>query len=363
MKQPSGKPVAHDRPALAMPGLALAASLLVSACASTSESASSMSPASPMSPAATVSSPATAEAVPEIRPGVLAGYLGREVPDSLKLLPAPPKEGSAAFRQDQAVSRASQKLRGTARDTQATSDADLSFPHVADAFSCALGVPVSQEHSPRLYQLLRRTLTDAGLATYAAKDHYKRTRPFVFYKEDTCAPKDEAALRNDGSYPSGHTSIGWMWALVLTQVAPDRADALLARGRSFGESRLVCNAHWQSDILAGRTILQCALAERYPGRSHDRVGHIRETAIEHDLPGGCRRGLAGSAVAAGEREDAFGGLQRGSSGARHSHRRRVVGDRPKKKAGRFRPAFVIRACRYPISPARRPPAAAKRCPR
>lgn len=24
------------------------------------------------------------------------------------------------------------------------------------------------------------------------------------------------------------------------------------RGRSFGESRLVCNVHWQSDILEGR---------------------------------------------------------------------------------------------------------------
>lgn len=217
--------------------------------------------ASPMLPAATTPAPAVIEAVPEIRPGVLAGYLGRDLPNSLALLPAPPKEGTAAFRNDQAVSRASQKLRATARGTQATSDADLAFPHVAGAFSCALGVPVTQEGSPRLYQLLRRTMTDAGLATYAAKDHYKRTRPFVFYKEDTCAPKDEAALRNDGSYPSGHTSIGWMWALVLTQVAPDRADALLARGRSFGESRLVCNAHWQSDILAGRTIASGTFAK------------------------------------------------------------------------------------------------------
>lgn len=214
----------------------------------------------PMLPAATTPAPAVAEAVPEIRPGVLAGYLGRDLPNSLKLLPAPPKEGSAAFKLDQSVSRASQKLRGTARDTLATSDADLAFPHVAGAFSCALGVPVSQDASPRLYQLLRRTLTDAGLATYAAKDHYRRTRPFVFYKEGTCAPKDEAALRDDGSYPSGHTSIGWMWALVLTQVAPDRTDALLARGRTFGESRLVCNAHWQSDVLAGRTIAAGAFA-------------------------------------------------------------------------------------------------------
>jgi len=241
------------------PGLiALSIAAALTSCATQPTGGSA---ASPMLPAATTPAPAVAEAVPEIRPGVLAGYLGRDLPNSLKLLPAPPKEGSTAFKQDQAVSRASQKLRGTARGVQATSDADLSFPHVAGAFSCALRVPVSQEGSPRLYQLLRRTLTDAGLATYAAKDHYKRTRPFVFYKEDTCAPKDEAALRNDGSYPSGHTSIGWMWALVLTQVAPDRADALLARGRSFGESRLVCNAHWQSDILAGRTIASGTFAK------------------------------------------------------------------------------------------------------
>ncbi|BDU18023.1 acid phosphatase [Lysobacter auxotrophicus] len=248
MNKSPGKACPHGTASLARP-LIIAATLALSACAT---QPATQPAASPMLPAATT--PAAAEAVPEIRPGVLAGYLGRDLPNSLALLPAPPKDGSAAFKQDQAVSRASQKLRGTARDTQATSDADLAFPHVAGAFACALGVPVSQEDSPRLYQLLRRSMTDAGLATYAAKDHYRRTRPFVFYKEGTCAPKDEAALRDDGSYPSGHTSIGWMWALVLTQVAPDHADALLVRGRSFGESRLVCNAHWQSDILAGRTI-------------------------------------------------------------------------------------------------------------
>ncbi|MDR0183792.1 phosphatase PAP2 family protein [Lysobacter sp. UC] len=254
MTSSTGRGFTHPR-ADANAVLACAATLALCACTTTS---AVVPAASPMLPGA--ASPSVTEAVPEIRPGVLAGYLGRDLPDSLKLLPAPPKEGSAAFRNDQAVSRASQKLRGTARDVLAASDAELGFPHVAGAFSCALGVPVSQDQSPRLYRLLRRTLTDAGLATYAAKDHYRRTRPFVFYKEGTCAPKDEAALRNDGSFPSGHTSIGWTWALVLTQVAPDRTDALLARGRAFGESRLVCNAHWQSDVLAGRTIASATFA-------------------------------------------------------------------------------------------------------
>jgi acid phosphatase (class A) len=192
--------------------------------------------------------------VPEIRPGLLAGYLGKELPDSLVLLPAPPAPTSAAFKQDEEVSRASQTLRGTPRYALATSDANLGFPHAAGVFACALDVPITEHGSPRLYLLLRRVLTDAGLATYGAKNNYNRVRPFVHFNEHTCEPKDEEFLRKDGSYPSGHTSIGWAWALVLTEIAPERRDALLARGRSYGESRLVCNAHWQSDVIEGRAV-------------------------------------------------------------------------------------------------------------
>ena len=59
-------------------------------------------------------------------------------------------------------------------------------------------------------------------------------------------------LRNNGSYPSGHTAAGWTWALVLAEVDPAHAGAIIERGRSFGESWLVCNVHWQSDVLEGR---------------------------------------------------------------------------------------------------------------
>jgi acid phosphatase (class A) len=198
--------------------------------------------------------------IPEIRPGLLAGYLGNNLPDSLSLLPEPPAAGSAAFAQDEAVSRAAQKLRDTPRGALATADADLGFPNAALAFACALGIPITQQYTPRLYLLLRRVLTDAALATNGAKDRYRRVRPFAHYSETTCTPADDARLRTSGSYPSGHTSIGWAWALVLTELAPDRTDALLARGRSFGESRLVCNAHWLSDVQEGRTIGAAAFA-------------------------------------------------------------------------------------------------------
>lgn len=192
-------------------------------------------------------------AVPEIRPGILAGYLPpKELPNSLALIPPPPAAGSAALAQDEEVNRKSLALRGTPRWRLATEDANLMFPQVAGTFSCALNAPITEQDTPHLYMLLRRTRTDASLSTYAAKDHYRRTRPFAVNNEPTCTPDEEKDLMTNGSYPSGHTAIGWTWALILTEIAPEQTDAILARGRVFGESRLICNVHWQSDVIEGR---------------------------------------------------------------------------------------------------------------
>jgi acid phosphatase (class A) len=67
-------------------------------------------------------------------------------------------------------------------------------------------------------------------------------------------------LVGDGSYPSGHSAVGWGWGLVLSQVFPERAELILARGREFVYSREVCNVHWQSDTLAGMTVGAAAFA-------------------------------------------------------------------------------------------------------
>lgn len=89
---------------------------------------------------------------------------------------------------------------------------------------------------------------DAGYSTSRAKNEYKRLRPFLVNKEPTCTPSDEAELAKQGSYPSGHSAAGCAWALVLAEVAPENADAILARGRAFGQSRFVRNVHWQADV-------------------------------------------------------------------------------------------------------------------
>jgi acid phosphatase (class A) len=191
--------------------------------------------------------------IPELRAGALAGYLPpTTLPNSLVLLPEPPAKGSAAFTLDQAVSRQNLALRGTARWDLAKKDADLTFPQATDIFSCSVGAPITEVDTPHLYMLMRRAVADAAMSTYGAKDRYKRPRPFLAKKEPTCTPDQEASLRDSGSYPSGHSAIGWTWALILAEISPEQADAILARGRAFGQSRVVCNAHWQSDVIEGR---------------------------------------------------------------------------------------------------------------
>ena len=202
------------------------------------------------------------EQVAEIMPGMLEGYLSKEEQLDSKafVLPAPEKE-SARQAMDSAVAAELQKMQEGPRWDLAIADADLAFPAAAERFSCALGIEVSEEATPALYLLLRRTLTDIGLAPYSAKNAYERERPFMVTETPVCTPEDEDALRKDGSYPSGHTAIGWGWALILTELAPDRAEEILARGRAFGESRNVCNAHWYSDVVAGRLVGAAAVAK------------------------------------------------------------------------------------------------------
>ena len=199
--------------------------------------------------------------VPEIRPGLLQGYLPMDDPlDSHAFVPSPPEPGSPEQAADDAFSERMLTLQDTARWELAAADAHLGFPAAADTFACALGVPISESQTPALYMLMRRTLADLGLATYPAKNAYQRKRPFLVNGKPICSPEEQEELATDGSYPSGHTAIGWGWALILSELAPDRAEQLLARGAAYGESRNVCNVHWRSDVQAGMMVGAAAYA-------------------------------------------------------------------------------------------------------
>ena len=196
--------------------------------------------------------------IAELRKG---SYLPREnVPNSLLLNPAPPAPGSAAMARDEEAAQAAVALIGTPRWEQAKIDADLFTPAVTGTFSCAAGFTISAATTPKLQHLLLKSMMVFGLSTYPTKMKYQRPRPFMENGKPTCTPDQEDVLRKDGSYPSGHSAIGFGTGLILAEVVPDRAAQLVARGRAFGDSRRICNVHWLSDVEEGRVVASAVMA-------------------------------------------------------------------------------------------------------
>ena len=83
--------------------------------------------------------------IKEISLEILQGYLSKdEIPNSLKLVPPPPQEGSAAFQLDQEIAAKYVALEDKVRKQQATQDAVLVFPEATEAFNIVLDIKISK---------------------------------------------------------------------------------------------------------------------------------------------------------------------------------------------------------------------------
>lgn len=182
------------------------------------------------------------------------GYLAKdEAPNAAAFLPPPPQAGSLREQDDIAVYRATRALKDTPRWTQARADNEIETPSAPRVFDEALGIRFTPERMPVLTRLLGRMLGDLETVQTPAKRGFIRPRPFVTEPAETCITP-ESWLAASGSYPSGHSALGWAWALVLSEMAPDRADEILVRGLAYGESRMICGVHYASDVEAGRIV-------------------------------------------------------------------------------------------------------------
>lgn len=196
------------------------------------------------------------------------GYLTPDqAPDSIAMLPLPPAPGSAAEARDMELSKLARAAQGSTRWTLATADAELVKPSSTAAMSCAAGFAIGEKETPAIQRLMRRVTRDLGMSGYAAKRKYSRPRPFMSNNAPTCTPDWETLLRTDGSYPSGHSAIGYGWGLILAEIVPDRATQLVSRGIAFGDSRRFCNVHWAADVEAGRTTAAAMLARLHADKA------------------------------------------------------------------------------------------------
>ncbi|MBR0528043.1 MAG: phosphatase PAP2 family protein [Prevotella sp.] len=192
---------------------------------------------------------------------VNAYFTQDEMPDMMVFLPGPPDSTSVAFMNDVARYYWGKEMRNDPeRAAEATRDAVYGLETILTEFEEAFGMKITKEDTPEIYKvLIEGTATCDSICT-RPKREYMRRRPFMVFNEPTLYPEDEPALRLNGSYPSGHTLLGWSSALLMMEINPDRATEILTRGYRYGENRLVVGAHWQSDTDAARLAASAAYA-------------------------------------------------------------------------------------------------------
>ena len=180
------------------------------------------------------------------------GYLtGGEAPDVARIVPLAPTSGDSRDLRDVAVYKATRAFEGSARWALAQSDNDVSTAGILKAYSCSLGVALTRDDAPLLTALITKATVDGTAAFNRLKKlNEQRKRPFLVVEGAICLPRP-SGLEGNPDYPSGHTTFGWEVGLILAEIAPDAATAILSRARAYGESRVVCGVHNVSAVEAG----------------------------------------------------------------------------------------------------------------
>ena len=247
-----------------------------------------------------VAVPSAAQPAPMKMPPPAAGYIAAQSPLALlRLVPPPPEAGSSEDEADRFLYRHSRRGIGGAQWQRAIGQLSVTSPSFIKTVSCALGASLSPQSTPATMTLLRRAGTDLGMAVFAAKDYYKRARPFTTDNNGkgrgkTCDP-DAAVDAGNGrggalgfAYPSGHAAVGWLWGLILSDARPERSAAVLKFGKDTGDLRIACRVHWSSDVTSGR-LLATALYQQIAD-SADYKADVAKARSELNLaavPEGC----------------------------------------------------------------------------
>jgi acid phosphatase (class A) len=189
-------------------------------------------------------------------------YLAPGHPDGIALLPPPPAAGSEEQAADLEEARTVFKGRSPVQEARAMKDASLSFA----LFAPVIGPGFDLAKLPRTEALLQKVKKEIGVIINLPKDHWKRERPYQL-DEHLSLGKPEDSF----SYPSGHSSRGTVYALILAELFPDKQEAILAKGRDLGWDRVFIGKHFPTDVQAGRVLGKAIFRELMdsPSFQHD----------------------------------------------------------------------------------------------
>ncbi len=168
-------------------------------------------------------------------------------PDGVLFLPAPLEVTDPAFCNDFYYYQWGKQQRETPFGEQARKDGPM---ELYEAFSEAFGMTIHPGLTPEIDNLAGGAGSDAHRANKRVKNYYQRKRPFVQFAEPSLVPETEEEEAKDYSYPSGHATRGYVYAMTLALIEPDSANVLMKRAYEYALGRVVAGYHYKSDIDA-----------------------------------------------------------------------------------------------------------------
>jgi acid phosphatase (class A) len=119
------------------------------------------------------------------------------------------------------------------------------------SIAMVLSDKLTAESMPALSKLWADMDNDQHIFVTAAKNYWQELRPYDLDAniKSICGSKPGGPKN---SYPSGHGTTGYLSALVLSMMVPEKSEALHARADEYGHSRVVCGDHYSSDIPASK---------------------------------------------------------------------------------------------------------------
>ena len=200
--------------------------------------------------------------------------------DPTRLLPPPPSDNSAATKAELIELKEIEAGRSPAQLARARSDDKTQN---ASIFAEIIGPGFDLRTLPataKMFADIRREEQDAATA---AKDFFGRSRPWIVDPSMASCSREDAP---QSSFPSGHATMGYSMGVVLASLAPEKAQAILARASEYSENRLVCGMHFRRDIVAGQTLGTAIAIElmQSPGFRAEYDAAAIELRVAHFIP-------------------------------------------------------------------------------
>ncbi len=172
-------------------------------------------------------------------------FSDKEVQALVQGEPPPPTDDSAAGKADLQAELDAQKNRTPAQIAEAQLDQGYSVA----LFTNAITPPITPATDPELFAFFDRLNKQIGEVVTDSKEHFHRLRPYQEY------PAIHSLFGAGGfSYPSGHATHSYAFAVILGQLFPDRAAAFLERARLISQSRVDAGVHYETDIREGEVL-------------------------------------------------------------------------------------------------------------